>query len=156
MTLEGLQSELRKLHKQRLESPARAEARRLRRRALTPVERATVLKSTGSKCHLCGGPIATDQSWQADHVLAHSGGGAHTINNYLPAHTLCNNYRWAYLPDEFQLILKLGVWVRTQVERGTSIGIAVGQGFTAHERRRESRRRLKPSMTRQPSGAVSD
>jgi hypothetical protein len=33
----------------------------------------------------------------------------------LPAHSTCNNYRWDYLPEEFQYILKLGVWASTQM-----------------------------------------
>jgi hypothetical protein len=114
------------------------------------------LGSTRKRCHICGGEIAPDERWQADHVLAHSGGGAHATDNYLPAHALCNNYRWDYLPEEFQLILKLGVWVRTQVERGTSIGIAVGEAFVAHERHREARRRRKRTSSAnealQPAG----
>src|SRR3712207_8439206 len=51
---------------------------------------------------------------------AHSSGGAHSADNYLPAHTLCNNYRWDYSPEEFQLVLKIGVWARTRSEEHTS------------------------------------
>lgn len=50
-------------------------------------------------------------------MLAHSGVVAHRLDNYLPAHTLCNNYRWNYGCEEFQLILKLGVWPRAQIEK---------------------------------------
>lgn len=70
---------------------------------------------TGGPCHICGGLI--DGRWQADHVLAYSGGGGHAADNYLPAHELCSIYRWDYLAEEFQEILKLGVWARTQIER---------------------------------------
>ena len=108
---------------------------------LSQPERSGVLAKTGKRCHICGGPIAPTERWQADHVLAHSSGGGQAVENYLPAHALCNNYRWDYLPEEFQLILKLGVWARTQAERGTSVGEAVATGFVAHEQRRERRRR---------------
>jgi hypothetical protein len=80
-------------------------------------------------------------AWQADHVMAHSAGGVHGIDNYLPAHSLCNNYRWDYLPEEFQYILKLGVWTRTQIERGTPIGNDVANAFATYETRRIKRRR---------------
>jgi 5-methylcytosine-specific restriction endonuclease McrA len=79
--------------------------------------------------------------WQADHVIAHSAGGVHCVDNYLPAHAICNNYRWDYLPAEFQLILKLGVWARTEVERGTKLGSGVAAAFMAHEARRIRRRK---------------
>lgn len=113
---------------------------RHRRIALTAAEREKVLAKTSGRCHICGGTVEGEK-WQADHVTAHSAGGTHTIDNYLPAHTTCNNYRWDYLPDEFQYILKLGVWARTQVERGTPVGSDIASAFEAHETRRNKRRR---------------
>jgi len=73
-------------------------------------------------------------------VTSHALGGAHAEDNYLAAHEQCNNYRWHYLPQEFQMIMKLGVWARTQVEKGTPIGTEIAGGFSMHERRRERRR----------------
>jgi hypothetical protein len=104
---------------------------------LRPIDRARVLATTGGRCHICGGII--DGAWQADHVLAHSGGGTGSADNYLPAHALCNNYRWDYLADEFQMILKLGVWARTQIETGTGVGNEMARRFVAHEARRMAR-----------------
>jgi len=74
-------------------------------------------------------------------VLAHSGGGGSEADNYLAAHTLCNNYRWDYLPEEFQVILKLGVWARTQIEKNTSLGQQLASAFVAYEKVRRGRRR---------------
>jgi hypothetical protein len=110
-----------------------------RRRTLSLVERQRVHAKTAGRCHICGGMV--DEGWQADHVLAHSGGGGSNADNYLAAHTLCNNYRWDYLPEEFQAILKLGVWARTQIERNTSLGQQLASAFIAHEKVRRSRRR---------------
>jgi 5-methylcytosine-specific restriction endonuclease McrA len=93
---------------------ARAKGRTERKR-LTPKQRERVLAKTRSRCHICGGKVGT--MWQADHVLAHSHGGDHAEENYLVAHALCNNYRWHYLPEEFQYIMKLGVWAKYQVEK---------------------------------------
>lgn len=112
------------------------------RTSLTKSERAEVLAKTGGHCHICGGDIGTER-WQADHVLAYSGGGSHRLENYLPAHAVCNNYRWDYLPEEFQLVMKLGIFVKTQIERGTVLGRAVGLAFTAYERRRMGRRKSR-------------
>jgi hypothetical protein len=74
---------------------------------------------------------------EIDHVLAHSGGGAHRLDNHLPAHTLCNNYRWNYGSEEFQLILKLGVWPRTQIEKQTTLGKTATEQVAAYEARLE-------------------
>jgi hypothetical protein len=84
-----------------------------------------------------------DDRWHADHVLAHSGGGTHSVDNYLPAHPTCNNYRWDYQADEFQEILRLGVWLRTQVEHRTSIGSEAAHAFAVYERQRLRRRRAQ-------------
>src|SRR5687768_15236672 len=58
----------------------------MRRRTLSPKERQLIFEKTAGRCHICGGKI--DGPWQADHVLAHSTGGVHAAENYLPAHTL--------------------------------------------------------------------
>lgn len=127
---------LRKLREERKEATGRPA-----RRALTKSERLQVLGKTDSRCHICGGEI--EGRWDADHVLAHSGGGDHSVDNYLPAHGTCNNYRWDYLPEEFQLIVKLGVWARTEIEKGTRVGRSIESEFTKHEARRIARRKTK-------------
>ena len=117
------------------------EARRrnqARRRQLTQGERAAVLARTAARCHICGGRI--DDHWQADHVLAFSRGGGHAAENYLPAHALCNAYRWDYSPEEFQWVLKIGVWARRQMEKQSPLGLAMLSTFFDYEVRRQKRR----------------
>ncbi len=111
-----------------------------RRVALTRAERTHILAKTGHRCHICGGMIA-GADWEADHVFAHSTGGDRSADNYLPAHRLCNNYRWHYGTEEFQWILKLGVWLRSQIERQTPVGTEAARQFLTHERRRANRRK---------------
>ena len=136
-TSAGLRDTLIDLH-QRRENAKEANKRQGRSR-LSTKEREAVLQKTGGKCHICGGEIAGP--WDADHIMAHSTGGQHATDNYLPAHESCNNYRWDYLPEEFELILKLGVWARTQVEKGTRLGRDVEESFAAYEAARASRRK---------------
>lgn len=135
---EQLADELRELRSRRRRGQAESRKGSSRRIPLSRADRERVLATTAGRCHVCGGLI--EGPWQADHVLAHSGGGLHAVDNYLPAHKLCNNYRWDYLPEEFQLILKLGVWARTQVANRTAAGRVVAARFATHERRRLSRR----------------
>ena len=125
-------SSLGKLHRLRLRRRRRKAKRRLtplQRAHLTPGARQAILGKTDGNCHICGG--ALEERWQADHVLAQSAGGIHSPDNYLAAHALCNNYRWDYLPEEFQWILKIGVWTRTEIEHGARLGEEVAKRFLA-------------------------
>jgi hypothetical protein len=131
---------LRELHAQRKSTVISGRKERGRRAVLTKEARGEVLRKTGRRCHICGGTISASD-WQADHILAHSTGGKHTVDNYLPAHSICNNYRWHYDAEVFQWILKLGVWIRTQIERESPIGRAAGQAFCKHDGRRAARRK---------------
>jgi 5-methylcytosine-specific restriction endonuclease McrA len=105
---------------------------------LKPSDRDLILRKTGGRCHICGGKIKGN--WQADHVLARSVGGKPTIENYLPAHKLCNHYRWDYSAGEFQYILRIGVWTCTKIRKQSKIGLEVAKGFVAHERALLTRR----------------
>lgn len=122
-------------------------ARRQNRGHLSKAQRAKVLRKTGGRCHICGGRIA-GKDWQADHVLAHDRGGGSSVDNFLPAHAVCNNYRWDYSPREFQEILRLGVWLRTQIEKRTSVGDDVAPRYIAYEQRRIGRRKKRSSPPR--------
>jgi len=135
----GLAKRLRLLHAKR--KTVMAETPRRVRKSLSKAFREEVLKKADTCCHLCGGEIASDEAWQADHVRPHITGGKHEVANYLPAHALCNNYRWHYSPEEFQWILKLGVWLRTQIARETVVGQKAEKAFAAHETHRERRQR---------------
>jgi len=108
-----------------------------RRRALTPRQRRLVWEKTAGRCHICGGKVGP--AWQADHVSAHVHGGSHAEDNYLAAHPHCNNYRRHYLAEEFHFIMKVGIWVKTQIERGTPLGNEIASRFVTHERSRERR-----------------
>lgn len=128
---------LRELRQQRKSEKETQKNRGTKRKALSKSQRVKVLEKTDGRCHICGGEVGV--KWHADHVLAHSAGGEHSADNYLPAHPTCNNYRWDYLPEEFELIMKLGVWARTQIENETSVGQYCADGFLKHEKQRISR-----------------
>ena len=94
-----------------------------------------VYAKTAGRCHICGGAVE-GTAWQADHVLAHSAGGVHAADNYLPAHSVCNNYRWDYSAEEFQWVLKIGVWARLQMEKDSTFGEELLRRFANYERKR--------------------
>ncbi len=111
-----------------------------RRLSLTAEQRVEVLNKTDSRCHLCGGEI-TENKFAADHVLSHAAGGEHKLANYLSAHSLCNGCRWFYSPEEFQWILRMGVWARKQIEdQKKPISRDMLAAFWAHEKELPERR----------------
>ena len=132
-----LTARLKKLRRGRRRRQERSRASGIRRSSLTPREREEVLLKTSGRCHVCGGKI--EGPWHADHVLAHASGGRHSIDNYLPAHSLCNGYRWDYSSEEFQLILKIGVWAADQVRKETQVGTEIARRFVAKELGRQAR-----------------
>jgi len=83
--------------------------------------------------------------WQADHVLALTATttAGRDIENYLPAHRLCNQYRCNCFTQEVQWILKIGTWARTQMERKGWLGQQMCEAFVAYEAKRELRRKPK-------------
>jgi hypothetical protein len=124
------------LHEERKKLP-----RANRRLSLNKRQRAIVLDKTAGRCHLCGG--AVEEKFAADHVLAHRAGGAHAIDNYLPAHGLCNGCKWFYSPEEFQWILRMGVWARKQMEDRTTIGKQMLVAFFKREQGTRKRRKVR-------------
>lgn len=112
--------------------------RKAQRPHLPSSQRNKVLEKTDGHCHLCGGEISGP--WAADHVAFHCLGGAASFGNFLPAHRLCNNYRFFYLPEEFQWILKLGVWLRTEIAKPKSrFGRTAAKHFCKYDRKRAMR-----------------
>jgi len=132
---------LNRLRQLREESKANTLANRQKRQSLSTSQRKLILQKTGKRCHICGGKINRSEAWHADHVFAHAHGGKNSIENYLPAHSLCNNYRWFYSAGEFQWILKIGVWMRTRIEKRDELAMAMAEKFVEYERVRQSRRR---------------
>jgi 5-methylcytosine-specific restriction endonuclease McrA len=122
---------------------------RPRDRPLSRDQRLIVHAKTDGRCHVCG-EVVDPLKFEADHVKNHTSGGASTAENYLPACKTCNGYRWHYLPQELQWILKLGIWAKTQVAKGTPVGHEIAKGFVGHERRRENRRRNPRSEIGEP------
>ena len=128
------------LHRRRTNSSDRRVINRFRRPSLSSRARADVLTKTAGRCHICGGLIQAAERWCADHVLAYAHGGPGDPDNYLPAHGLCNTYRWHFDPEELQWILKLGVWLRSQIEREDELALMLAERFIRHEVRRDRRR----------------
>ena len=75
-----------------LHEPRKLFPRKARRLHLPSTQRRIVYKKTGGRCHLCGGKL-DGEDFAADHVLSHAASGKSGIENFLPAHGLCNGSR---------------------------------------------------------------
>lgn len=111
-----------------------------KRKALTKKQRELILAKTDGRCHICGTKLGSS-NFQADHVQSHSAGGNHNENNYLPSCFTCNNYRWHYSSEELQIILKLGVWLKTKITSDASNGLDLANNFMKHEMSVRKRRK---------------
>ncbi len=111
-----------------------------RKYILSKKDKILILEKTNYKCHVCGGSVSLD-AFEADHVEVHSSSANNKIDNFLPACRTCNNYRWFYEPDEIKWILKLGVWLKTQITNGSITGKLVAEKFIQHEIKRVDRRK---------------
>jgi 5-methylcytosine-specific restriction endonuclease McrA len=110
------------------------------RYSLSRAARKTIWLKTDGKCHVCGRDVEFD-SFEADHVKNHSGGGSNQVENFLPACRTCNNYRWHYTPDEIQWIFKLGIWAKTTIDHNDNLGKLIAVNFIRKEISREKRRK---------------
>ena len=63
--LDSLKNRLSDLRRKRRDTDNRDS----KRQQLTRVQRAEILAKTGSRCHICGGRIAPNSYWEADHVF---------------------------------------------------------------------------------------
>ena len=86
---------------------------------LRPRERGAIRAKTAGTCHVCGGPLGA--GWQADHVVPHRRGGAHSLDNYLPACRICNSLRRGYDPPVLRAIIRMGVYVKQEIRQDTEL-----------------------------------
>ncbi|MEO7046476.1 MAG: HNH endonuclease signature motif containing protein [Ferruginibacter sp.] len=113
-----------------------------KRSALSKKKREVVLAKTDGRCHICG--IELDlNNFQADHVKSHITGGLHAENNYLPSCSICNNLRWHYSPEEIQVIMKLGRWLKTKLLEESHASLVLANQFVKHDMALRKRRKLK-------------
>lgn len=113
-----------------------------KRKVLTRKQRQTVLHKTNSRCHVCGIDIEFN-NFHADHVKSHITGGVHAENNYLPSCSTCNNLRWHYSPEEIQVIMKLGRWLKTKILEESEESLSLANEFVKHDMRLRKKRKKK-------------
>ena len=140
----------RRLRRQRNQT---SEQRGARRR-IAKLGRDAILQKTGGRCHICGGNIAKDSYWEADHVFPAKRGGRSDIDNYLPTHGQCNSAKWDQSVEELQWVLKIGVWAKHEMEGKGKLGRLMLGDFWASERRRVNRQKANRLLLKEAHMAV--
>jgi hypothetical protein len=56
---------------------------------------------------------------------------------------LCNSYGWGYSAEEFQWVLKIGVWARRRIESGSALEANLAGQFYEYEVRNQKHRKGK-------------
>ena len=112
-----------------------------KRSALTKRQREALLTKTDGRCHICGIKLELNK-FHADHVQSHITGGVHIENNYLPSCSTCNNLRWHYSPEEIQVIMKLGRWLKTKLLEETQESLSLANQFVKHDMGLRKRRKV--------------
>ncbi|MDP6372915.1 MAG: HNH endonuclease [Vicinamibacterales bacterium] len=109
------------------------------RSTLTASERKEVLVKTDGNCHVCGGRAG--KAWQADHVIPHRLGGAHSMDNYLAICRTCNVTRRSHAPEVQRVIMRLGTYARAEINRKTDLGEELVQLFLRRDQGNRARRK---------------
>ncbi len=135
-TGKGLQKLIRNLQQQRKATKVSGKPRK----ALSAGDRKIVLHKTNGHCHLCGTTISTS-NFHADHVVPHSKEGAHDLSNYLPSCAVCNHLRWHYSPEEIQLMLRLGRWLKTELVKEEAQNLDLANRFVQQLMKRRKERK---------------
>ena len=99
-----------------------------RRYRLFMSDKISILEKAGYKCHVCGGPV-TLSNFHANHVAPHSSSANSRIDNFLPSCNVCNRARWFFDPEEIQWILKLGIFVKTEIEKKSVLGKEIAEKY---------------------------
>lgn len=141
-TGKGLQKLINNLQRQRKSEKQNDE----NRKPLSMIERQLVWNKTGGRCHLCGIKVR-ESGFHADHIHPHTKGGAHSISNYLPSCAVCNHLRWHYGPEEIQLMLRLGRWLKTELVKEKDESLELANRFVKQLMRRRKERKGRNGYT---------
>jgi 5-methylcytosine-specific restriction endonuclease McrA len=94
-----------------------------------------IFQRTQGHCHFCGDPVDFEKRgwhegdltgyWEIDHIIQRAKDGAPSIDNCLPACTMCNRLRWHRRGQEVRELLQLGLIARDEVAKGSELGRAL-------------------------------
>lgn len=129
---EVLSAEFRRLKEERLASNSKKKISRTSKQ-----QKEEILDSTNSVCHMCGIHLTIDDFSITSSI------GVDFVEKKMPACLSCKKIYDRYLPDEIRWAMKIGLWVRTQIDFETDLGNEIALRIIEEEKYRESRRKNK-------------
>ena len=110
-----------------------------------------IWNKTKGHCHFCGDPIVFEKRgwkpgglkgyWEVDHVIQLDKGGKNSVENCLPACTMCNRLRWSRRGIRLRKLIFLGLIVQAEIKRGTELGKHIAE--LKKKRKAQTKRRRK-------------
>ena len=94
-----------------------------------------IWEKTKGHCHLCGDAIIFEKRgwktgglkgyWEVDHVIQLDKGGKNSVENCLPACTMCNRLRWSRRGTKLRKLIFLGLIAQGEIKKGTKFGVRI-------------------------------
>ena len=82
--------------------------------------------------------------WEVDHVIQLDKGGKNSVENCLPACTMCNRLRWSRRGIKLRKLIFLGLIAQCEIKKGTKFGVRIlelkRKRKSQNERRRKSQK----------------
>jgi len=111
-----------------------------------------IFNKTKGHCHFCGDILIFKKygckniqdikgSWEADHIIQKGKGGSQKAENCLPSCVKCNRLRWHREGSELQELVLLGLIVKDEIKKKSSVGVSMKELKIKREYLNEKRRR---------------
>ena len=101
------------------------------------LEKTKIFELTNGICHMCGINLSIDNFSITTSINANS------EVKKMPACLTCKKNYDKYLPDEIRWAMKIGLWIKTQIEFETDLGKEIALRIIEEEKYRESKRKNK-------------
>lgn len=100
-------------------------------------EKENIFELTNGICHVCGTLLTIDNC----SITSSTDHNSQEIK--MPACTSCKRIYDKYLPDEIRWAMRIGFWVRTQIDYETDLGNEIALRIIEEEKYKESKRKNK-------------
>ncbi len=91
-----------------------------------------IFNKTKGHCHFCGDRVQFEKRgwragalkgyWEVDHIIQLDKGGKDSVENCLPACTMCNRLRWSRRGFKLRKLIFLGLIALDEMKKDTELG----------------------------------
>jgi 5-methylcytosine-specific restriction endonuclease McrA len=131
---EILSAEFRRLKSERLKTKEKKQSFST---SISKRLKTEIFELTNGVCHICGVHLTIDN------FSITTAPNAESEIQKMPACLSCKKIYDKYLPDEIRWAMKIGLWIKTQIEFETELGKEIALRVIEEEKYRESKRKNK-------------